>query len=903
MSVLAYVVPSVLRNPRRSAAYLIGTVIAVGLVSSVLFFVVASAHDLTQRTLAPVRVDMQAVLSDPRASTTAVQHSLLGRPQVAVAQRFALAGFDGAQVRSGNRIGQTSSGKIMAVDPGYFAAFGAPVLRSGRFAAGGVVISLDMGTNLGARVGDMLTLTFPRHAPPVRVPITGIASMTNTDVLFAPLDPLLRANPFNPPANVVIMNYHRFESALKPALLAHAPPAPTGSFVLRAQAPVFEQVQLRLKRALIPADPAQAKTYVSRLQRSLEVGSGSRVTIFNNLASALDQAQSDVLWAQVIVVFLAVPGVVLAMALAGYVTATVIEAQRRELALLRMRGVGPRQLLSLLGIGLLLVALAGVVIGIGAGWITARVAAGASTATGAGDPLVVRSLLLALAAGLILGVASTLWPLRGVIGAPIVESRRRVARGRAPLWARLYLDVACLIVALVIYEVTQANGGFQPVLNAEGNPTVSLSLFIFVAPLLFWIGAILLLVRVSRGLVGRSGRLLARGFGRGVVGWLAARTLQRHSGSLHQAMVLVAMAVTFSTALVTFVHTYDQQEHVDAELTLGSDVRVDVVNRSQSDAVARRLSVPGVAAITPFRSTVAYVGAEIQDIFGIDVPSFTRATRLADTFFVGSSAQDTLRRLQATTNGILVSQETFRDYSLRLGDSLLLRMFNALRHAYVPVRFRLVGVAREFATAPKDAFLVANLAYVQQATGGGGVDLFLVRTTGDPSALAGTLRARFAAGPLVHVDDLTNVQQQLSTSLTSLNLSGLTRIDYFYTLVMVVTALLVFALAVLLERGRDFAVLQLLGTSPGQIGRLLLAEIGYAVVAGCVFGLAVGLAFAALLVQILTAIFDPPPDAIVVPWSTLAGLLAIVLLCGLAACLLASQRLWRDNLAQTLRDT
>jgi putative ABC transport system permease protein len=492
----------------------------------------------------------------------------------------------------------------------------------------------------------------------------------------------------------------------------------------------------------------------------------------------------------------------------------------------------------------------------------------------------------------------------GFIRTPIVQAQRRVGRSHAPLWARLYLDLAALVLAVVVYEITQQNGGFKPVLNAEGNPTVSLSIFTFVAPLLFWAGSILFLVRISRWVVRHSGRVLDPLFRRilGVVGELASRTLERRSGSLHQVVVLLAMGVAFGISLLTFVHTYDQQQRVDAELTLGSDVKVGVVNRAQSPTVARNLMVPGVRTFTPFRSTIAYVGSEIQDIFGIDVSTFVHATRLANSFFVGNSAAGTLQRLQATPNGILVSDETARDFSLVPGDSLVLRMLDARTHRYVPIHFRLVGVAKEFATAPKDAFLVANLAYIQRATNDHGVDTFLIQTAGPPGPVTQSLRAQFANGPLVHVDDLTHVQQQLATSLSSLNLSSLTTIDLLYTGIMVVVCLLVFSLAVLLERRRDFAMLQAMGTTSLQIQLLLLAELGYAMVIGSIFGLIVGIGFSELLVQILTAIFDPPPQSLAVPWLSVAGLLGLVLVGGVLASALAAARLRQLNLAQTLRD-
>ena len=644
MNILSYVFPSILRNPRRTAAYLIGTVIAVALLSSVLFFVVASSHVMTQRTIAPVRVDFQAILNDPNASTTQLKSALAARHDVVQAQRFALAGFNSAQVQSGSVVGQTASGKIMAMDASYFSAFGAPVIRQGHFGSHGFVISVDMGTNLGARVGDNLTLNLGPNIQPVTAPITGIANMQNTDVVFAPIDPILRLSPFNPPANVVMMDYTWFENTLKHALLAQSPPSGTGP-VVRSNSPVLEQVQLRLARGPIPSDPAQAKIYVSQIRRVMEVSQAGRVTILDNISASIDQAQSDVLWAQAIFIFLAIPGIVLAAALARYVTATAIEGQRRELALLRIRGVGPRLLMSLLGTSLLVVAIVGVLLGIGAGWTTSRLVGAADSLIGAGDPLVLRSLLLSLVAGLILGVLSAFWPLMTVVRSPIMDVRRRVGRTNAPLWERLYLDVICLVTSVVVYEVIQQNGGFAPVLNAEGNPTVSLSIFAFVSPLLFWIGGILLLVRFSRFFVSRSGSLLARWSGTGVVRELAARTIERRSGSLNQAVLLVAMAVAFSSGLIIFVNTYNQQQRVDAQLTLGSDVKVTMGNRAQSGLVANRLKVPGVAAVTPFRTTLADVGTEIQDIFGVDVHTFLPATKIADTFFLHNTASGTMHRL------------------------------------------------------------------------------------------------------------------------------------------------------------------------------------------------------------------------------------------------------------------
>src|SRR5207302_8273179 len=94
----------------------------------------------------------------------------------------------------------------------------------------------------------------------------------------------------------------------------------------------------------------------------------------------------------------------------------------------------------------------------------------------------------------------------GVLRESVGESRRRVRRTGRPLWQRLYLDLLALALSGLVYWLT-IRTGFSAVVNPDSNPTLSLSVYMFFAPALLWIGAALLLVRLR-------GRFLA---------WLAAR--------------------------------------------------------------------------------------------------------------------------------------------------------------------------------------------------------------------------------------------------------------------------------------------------------------------------------------------------------------------------------------------
>jgi putative ABC transport system permease protein len=78
----------------------------------------------------------------------------------------------------------------------------------------------------------------------------------------------------------------------------------------------------------------------------------------------------------------------------------------------------------------------------------------------------------------------------------------------------------------------------------------------------------------------------------------------------------------------------------------------------------------------------------------------------------------------------------------------------------------------------------------------------------------------------------------------------------------------------LAERLRTFAVLAALGAKSRQLLAFIAAEAAVVVLAGAAFGIALGFAIAQVLVKVLTGVFDPPPEALVIPWPYVGGLIA-----------------------------
>jgi putative ABC transport system permease protein len=247
-----------------------------------------------------------------------------------------------------------------------------------------------------------------------------------------------------------------------------------------------------------------------------------------------------------------------------------------------------------------------------------------------------------------------------------------------------------------------------------------------------------------------------------------------------------------------------------------------------------------------------------------------------------------------------VSSETVTDFQLRLGDLINLRLQDATSKSLVSVPFHYVGVANEFPTAPKDSFFIANADYVAQQTGDTSVGSFLVDTGGQgTNGVAAALRAQL--GQSATVTTIGAARSSVGSSLTSVDLGGLTRVELVFALLIAAGAgglLFVLGLA---ERRRTFAIATVLGASPKQMRGLVLAEAAIVAVGGTLFGAVLGWLLSQMLVAVLSGVFDPPPAALAVPWPYLLGA-AIIAIGAIFTGAVASSRSARGPAIETLRE-
>ncbi len=455
----------------------------------------------------------------------------------------------------------------------------------------------------------------------------------------------------------------------------------------------------------------------------------------------------------------------------------------------------------------------------------------------------------------------------------MAEARTGAERQARPLWERLGADIALLALAGVLFW-TVKGAGYQIVLATEGVAQSSVNYYAFLAPLALWAGLGLLWVRLAR----RSLTVAPAGLDRAVApisGDLAptvAASLSRQASRIAHGTGLLALAVAFAASTAIFNLTYDQQSRVDAQLTNGADVAVTgIASDPAGNQLAAIKAAHGVAAAEAMMHRYAYVGSDLQDIYGIDPSKIGKATSIADAYFANGDAKGTLSHLASTPDGVLVSQETVNDFQLQLGDTINLRLQSATDHQYHPVPFKFVGIVREFPTAPKDSFLVANATYLAKVTGAPAKEIVLVKAA-DPAATAAGLTSLLAPHPALAVTALGDVHSLISSSLTAVSLNALARLELIFGLALIIAAAgLVLGLG-FAERQRTYAILQALGATAGQLGAFIRSEAALVTLFGLLFGLATGFGVAQMLVTMLAGVFDPPPEMISVPFDKLAAL-------------------------------
>ncbi|MEU5987849.1 ABC transporter permease [Spirillospora sp. NPDC047418] len=362
-----------------------------------------------------------------------------------------------------------------------------------------------------------------------------------------------------------------------------------------------------------------------------DVGGGAQFTVVTKLPELTAQLDGAVLVARSTMLIPVIQLVLLAGCAWLLVARLLADHRRGEVALLRTRGLGMRQL-ARLGIaeGLLIVLPAAV---LGpllarpllrlAGHAPAVRASGLRLDAGSAAPLWIVSVLTALACA----VALTIPTLRGA-NRTFVEAQAGMGRqGRGGLRGS-GVDLALLVVAgLAIWQLTRygADGGAD-----AGGGTSGIDPFIVSGPALALLAGGVLLLRVVPGVSRVAERVATRG--RGLVPVLGTRQVGRRQLRYAGPVLLLVMAMAVGVLSVTTMATWRTSQTDQADFQSGADLRFSAATSAGGPAVLGRggrfAALPGITAATAVLRTEADLGNEPATLLAADTGELGRVLRV-----------------------------------------------------------------------------------------------------------------------------------------------------------------------------------------------------------------------------------------------------------------------------------
>ena len=864
---LRYVLQSLRRRPWETVAAAIAVALTVAFLASLGSFVSQTGSKLTLRAAGRVPVDWQVQVtpgSDPAAAVKALQtvRGLIGYRAVDYAKVPGLQSVSTAGTRT------TGAAYVVSL-PADYATFAPSEIRPLVGSSSGVVLQQQTASSLAAAPGATVTVLGSGRS----VTVGGVVDLPNADSFFQVVGAPAGSGASAPPDNVLIVPPSMFTALIPGATVIH-------------------QLHVRLDHTTLPSDPAKAADEITQRANHYVATVAGGALVGDDLGVSLSAAREDALYARLLVLLLGIPGLVLSAVVTALVISLRNDRQRRDLALLRLRGATPRRAAVLIGLTALLDGVLGAILGAG-GALVAN-----TLALGSGARLSPTWLTVGAVTGVLLALLIELGPVARLLrgqSPTVQDGATQLAATRTPLALRLGLDVLLLAGSAVVFWLT-SQGGYKVIVVPEGVPVASVNYAALLAPALAWPGMALLIWRITALVLNRRARQPATDTA-GAMPDLRRHVVRRRRRLVARGATGLAVAVAVTISAAVFTTTYDQQARVDTALTVGSDVAVTVAPDSVTSLDPALAAVPGVTAVEKVSHRLVYVGPDLQDIYGIDPATIGRAAPLQDAFTPGSSVHAVLSSLAKTPDGALLSQETLHDYQLHTGDLVKLRLKNSTG-AYATVPFHVVGVVTEFATAPRDSFVIANRSYLTKMTGLSAIQTLLVRTD-SPKQVASRIHA--PVGALVNDITAPRVAVPSASGLAAGSLSGLASLTLAFGLLLAAASAGLVLIVGATQRRRSLVALAVLGASAKQRAGFLWTEARAIVLAGLVGGVVTGALIATQLVKVLTGIFDPAPAHPAIPWSFVGTVLAVVLAVG-AVATSASAR-WAGKVDTTrLRD-
>ncbi|HEU5229198.1 MAG TPA: FtsX-like permease family protein [Ktedonobacteraceae bacterium] len=539
--------------------------------------------------------------------------------------------------------------------------------------------------------------------------------------------------------------------------------------------------------------------------------------------------------------------------------------------------------------------------------------------------------------------------LRKAISMDVLSIRKEAARTtRRPLWQRLNLDVVAAIIALIGYAISLYLTSIGGLLDS-GTQTLITAPLTLIAPFFLAIGSILLFLRLFPILLQLGARIAERSRSAPIM--LALAQMARVPRQSVRMIMLLAFTTAF--AIFSLIFTASQAQYATdlASYETGADFSGTTHasdNSSLADVMSDYRSIPGVLSVTAGFSTQGSIAGStstlLMEIRAVDADTYARTAvwpaQAANPPVSTLMQQLRARRTSAIHNDIVpvyVDTVAWNTLHLHIGStftidtsaaaSLNCLVIGQLEH--IPTINDSTGAGLTGDTPPPGGILLDYQTYAsiysQDSERVGlrallPINYFWLRTRDDPATLA-TIRSdinniRFDLTPYY---DRRTLIAAFSTDPFYLNLAGILTFGTITALLLALLGNLLVSLLTTRTRMTSFVVLRALGTTPRQVGNVLLWEQVIVYASALLLGLIFGTLFSVTMIPNLTlssipasgplANFSPGqfyalqhvlPAQPVLPLSLSIILLALVMICVIALGMMI-RTISRPSMSQVLR--
>ena len=871
------------RAPKRALLDAVGVAFPVAMMAATLFFVDAAVQSMTPVALAPVKIEMRVVAKSIEADVSAISTRLATAPGVSFVEPFAAASV----IVAPGTTGQVTA-RLFAVRPSYLQRHPFIKTVTGSLAQG-VLLSQSLST-AGFANASAVTISLPGDAPDLNLtlPIGGVADLRDAVPWFSLPYGQSQGDIVTVP-RAIIVDYDVYLRDILPTLRKWAatgglPPFDPGGDELPKST---LEAHVSVDHAAYPADPGAAAAWTGKLQKALGLLAGAPVIVADNAAETLMESQQDATNAKILFLLLGIPGVLVAGILGLICASVMVDATRRETALLRMRGATSGQIVALSLAQVATAGLAGALFGLIFALLLVSAALGRWVWQGVPPADLAWSVVPALLAGA-LALTVRMIGLRRSGQQAEVAQRRLLTLGWMPGWRKSWADVALILTGAAILALNFHLGGLRP--SPIEGPALALSFYVLLAPVMIWLGLVLLIIRALLFVLSTWSRPeRARPF----ASWFGAalRWLGRRPAQTARALAVGSLAVAFATEVLTFSATYQSAKDTDLVAAIGADLRL-----TPGDPHFKLPDLgPGIAATSPIRIVPARIDSDRKSILALDPATFAAAVTAQPRMVAGAGFDGLLHQ----PNGVLINSEIAKDYDLKVGDALPVTSFPDDYENASQLDLPIVGIFSSFPpTFPVTELvtLVPTLPRAETVP----PDYYLARTA--PGLPPQDVATALTMGPLAQKFVVSTHAFVAQRGLTTLNLAGLKLIFSIGAGLVAAAACALLGAFLILERRREFAVLQAIGANRRQILTGPALEGAVVVAGSLLIGLPVGLGLGIIAVRVLGLFFTLAPPLLTLPLTELVLLATGIVLASALTLGAALAAVTRVSASSVLRE-